>query len=590
MKIAAPALTLALGLLMAVPCLRAQEADAGAVPPWSAESPGAAGAPVAVGLDVVSGREDSLSISSQASVVTLRDLATGRTETTAIPGDPSLLNRKFSIRVRSTGEGAQVPVALPPIPLPGLRIFPTLILQAASTDLSLDFADKPEPADSTSLEGRTPLYGLGMGFTASPCGSCPWFVTAGYRYSTLPGMNAVRSPSFAAPDFEVLQDRTRLSLRRDEGLVRIGRRLPGGRAAAYLGLLYSREQLTDDDTVQLSSRRVAEQMLLSSRIRLASTATAGLTGVEAHVVGPLLLRLEAVFGGGRSGVALKLAYLRLPAPPPPQQVPRRSPDRSQEEVARQILPRLQQIREDLARAPGPPSHPGPPNLPSLPPGSAAPAWVSAAAVAQWLDRLEQELLDALAGQELVALRDSVRDLFRRAREDLGVTSEAAGIDPTRSSLALASFRPADQAALGAAPGAGDGRVDARKLGFWQCSFRSFLDTIERWSRNHQLQIDLTIESLPDQAAFSMAPDSYRHDPTHYAHCVTKAPLPGIWRGLYWYTVDLGKGYKPIAKNDEYLDLTLSSLPVVRCTLAKTSDEHHTSCYLVDVQPDKDCQP
>ncbi len=590
MKIAAPTLTLALGLLMAAPCLRAQEADAGAVPPWAVESPGAAGAPVAVGLDVVSGREDGLLISSQASVVTLRDPATGRTETTAIPGDPSLLNRKFSIRVRSTGEGAQMPVALPPIPLPGLRIFPTLILQAASTDLSLDFADKPKPADSASLKGRAALYGLGLGLTASPCGTCPWFVTTGFRYSTLPGLTATRSPRFAPPDFDVLQDRSRLSLRRDEGLIRIGRSLPSGRAAAYLGLLRSREHLTDDDTVQLSSRRVAEQMLLGSRTRLASTATAGLTGVEAHLAGPLLLRVEAVFGGGRSGVALKLAYLRLPAPPPPQQLPRRRPDRSQEEVARQIVQRLQRVREELARAPSPPSHPTPPNLPGLPQEAAAPAFVSAAAVARWLDRLEQEFLDALAGQELVALRDAVRDLFRRAREVLGVTSRGAGVYPSRSSLAQASFRPNFQVATGVASGRGEKRVAARKVGFWRCQGRALLDKIERWSRNHQLQIDLTIESVPDQADFSMAPESYRQDRTQHAHCVTKAPLPGIWRGRYWYAVDLGKGYKPIAKDHEYLDLTLDSLPVVRCTLAKTSAEHQTSCYLVDVQPDKDCPP
>src|ERR1700694_920989 len=157
MKIAALTHFLALGLLVPEPFLRAQEGDAGAVPPWAVESPGAAGAPVALGLDVVTGREDGLRISSEPTVVTLRD-PSGRTETSFIPGDPSLLNRKFAIRVRSTGEGAQVPVALPPIPLAGLRIFPTFIVQVASTGLSLDFADKPQPADSTSLKVRAPLY------------------------------------------------------------------------------------------------------------------------------------------------------------------------------------------------------------------------------------------------------------------------------------------------------------------------------------------------------------------------------------------------------------------------------------------------
>jgi hypothetical protein len=570
---------------------------------------GAAGAPLTVGLDVVSGQDAGLRISSQSSVVTVRDLAAGTTETSIVPGDPALLNRKFSIRIRSTGEGGQLPIALPRIALGGVAIFPTLILQAASTDLSLDFTDRPEPADSTALQGRAPLYGMGFGLAAPLCPGCPWFASAGYRVSLLPELTAERSPAFEAPGFVVLQDQSRFRLRSDEGLLRIGRGLPGGRAAAYLGLLRGRDLVTDDDVVQLSSPRVGLQQLLSTRTRLAAETTAGLAGLEARLAGPLMLRLETVFGSGRSGGALKLAYLRLPPPPPPPPAPGRQDD-AQERIARRILPRLAEIRAELDRrlASLPSVQPGAPGvqpgLPGAPPGPALPALVSAAAVAQLLDDVERQLLAALAEPELVALRDYVEDLFRSARQDLGLAARTGSAGAPAASLALASFRrpPASAAsalsaasaglatpAINGAPPAGRG-LEARKVGFWACRIDVLVETIQSWARKRELQIDLIVESDPDHARFSMTPYSYRARPAESYRTDGKLMvIPGVWRGRYSYTVALGKDFQ--ARQEEPLDLVQGSPRSIHCHLARRSDANDaSSCDPRPQEADRRCAP
>jgi len=182
----------------------------------------------------------------------------------------------------------------------------------------------------------------------------------------------------------------------------------------------------------------------------------------------------------------------------------------------------------------------------------------------------------------VALRDSVKDLFRRAREDLGVTPGTAGIYPPRTSLARASFRPTLRAELAAAPDAGERGVEARKVSFWKCKIGSFGEKLGRWARNHELKLDWTIVSMPDEAYFSMAPYSYQQYP---AHCVARCRLEGVWRGRYGYKVTF-EGHKSIAQDQDDLDLTQTSQPVIQCKL----DSEVTSCNLVDVQSDKECPP
>jgi hypothetical protein len=557
-RIVGPTICCALGLLGPQVSLRAQAPEPAGAPPWSVESPGAADAPFVIGLDVVYGRMDGLRITSQDSVVTLRDPATGTSETTAIPGDPALLNRKFSIRVRSTGEGAQIPIALPRIPLAaGVSLFPTFVVQGASTDLTLDFADKREPADSTSLRGRAPLYGLGLSLAAPLCPGCPWFASAGYRFSTLRGLAAARSPAFDPPGFDVLQDRSRLSLRRDEEVFRVGRGLPGGRVAVHLGLLRSRDLLAEDDTVQLASRQVAEQTLLSSRTKLAANATAGLAGVEARVAGPLLLRLEAVFGGGSSGVALKLAWIELPpvVPPPPAE-PSSHPDRPQEEVAAQILSGLEPIRAELARRMA--------SLETVRPDPAGPVLVSATAVARLIDDMERELLAALWGQELAALCDYVRYVCQGLRQALHLPATTAGAAPPRAAVAQASFRTAFLAAHRVAPPGDDRGITDRGR-------------------------DLVVVSAQEPAYFQMAPYSYRANSTGLRRIKGKRlVLQDVWRGLYWYNVKRDR-FKP--PDGDRLFLIEGSPRAIHCTLAETSKADLTLCEPDPVEPGgKECSP
>ncbi len=569
MKFAKTTQLFALGLLVAWAPSRAQAlADAGAVPPWAVESPGAAGAPLAVGLDFATARDAGLHISAQSSVVTLQDLATGTTQTYTVPGDPALLNRKFSIRISSTGEGAQLPIALPKIPLAGVGIYPSLILQGASNDLSLGFTDRPEPADSTALAGRAAVYGIGVALAAPLCRGCPWFATVGYRVSLLPGLTGQRSPGFDAPGFAVLQNRSEFRLRADQGLLRIGRGLPGGRAAVYLGLLRGRELVTDDDVLQLGSSQVGQQMLISSRTRFAAETTAGLAGVESRLVGPLMLRLETVFGSGQSGAALKLAWLDLPKPGHQAGAPPGGPagggvgggplpgrqDAVQDRIAVRILPRLQEIRGELAR-----------RLARLPPGPAGPALVAAAAVAQLLDDIEQELLQTLAAPELLALRGSVQDLFRRARLDLSLASSAK-IGPAPSTPVPASYRRAP-------PPAGRG-LDAQKTAFWFCKIDALVATIETWARKRELQFDLAVESEPDHARFSMVPYSYRGHPAEtYRTDGAQTVIEGVWRGRYEYTVALGKDFSP---GQGELDLVQGSPRRLLCHLAPSAAADDTS--------------
>jgi hypothetical protein len=572
----------ALSFLLPQASLPAQAAEAGAVTgtisPWAVESPGAAGAPFGIGIDFASERSTGLRITSADSVVTLRDLARGTTETTSLPGDPSLLNRKFAIRVRSTGEGAQVPIALPRLRLGGVSLFPTLILQAASTRVAVDFADLPQPTDSTALGGRAFLYEPGLALAARLCSDCPWFAAAGYRLGILRHLSAWRSPGFAAPGFTVLEDRSRLGLRQDEALLRIGRSLPGGRVAVYLGLVWGRDQLVDDDAVRLRSDQ-AEETDLSSRTRLAVSATAGLVGIEARITGPLLLRLEGVVGGGRSGVALKLAYLRMPAPRPPQKPPRRY-ERSQQEVARQILARLGRVEEALAAEPRAPrgARPGEPEM------------VPAAAVAHWLDDVERQFLAALAGEELIALRDYVRDLFQRARQDLGLaaarTVAESGGRP-RGLLAQASLTSRPRPAGAAVLPRQDQEVSRRKLDTWHCRFDDLKENFRRWAQHLRLQIDLQVKSEPeDGRQFGIEPYSY---PPGHQDLRTNGTLEGVWRGLYRYTVDGGESYQEAA--GDRLDLVRGSPLIVLCHLAPISDaEDTTSCDPQSEEAERACPP
>lgn len=145
-------------------------------PPWAVEAPGGAGARYGLGLDLFFEHQESLRITFMEQTLQARDLLTGREESQVVRTDPGLLNRKFDLRWDLAGAGIQPAVALP---LPRtLGLYSTLVFQAASADVSLDFRDRNRPEDSSSLDGRGPLFGTGLDVTRSLCRSCPWFAGA----------------------------------------------------------------------------------------------------------------------------------------------------------------------------------------------------------------------------------------------------------------------------------------------------------------------------------------------------------------------------------------------------------------------------
>ncbi|HVT61353.1 MAG TPA: hypothetical protein VHR45_23520 [Thermoanaerobaculia bacterium] len=518
MKIAGLILTFASSLLLPGGSLLAQGVERGEPPPWAVESPAAAGAPFALGLDYVYDREDGLRISSATSVVTLRDLASGRTDTSTISSDPSLLNRKFDIRWTATGEGAQIPIALPQLRLAGVGIDPTLVLQAASTALTLRFFDKPEPADSTALSGRASIFGMGLTLTAPLCRRrCPWFATAGYRFSELRPFAAGRSPAFAAAGFTVLEDQTRLRLRRDEGLLRIGRSLAAGRVALYLGWLRRRDLLRDDDTLLLRSEQVAEETLLTSSTRLGATTTAGLAGLEARLAPPLLVRIETIFGGRHLAVALKVAYLRLPARRPGVTIVHPSKEEERRRTAAKlaqslvealpgILERFQAQRRKLLAEGG---------------GDAYPK----DGIAALLDSTESELVRELKEEDLAPVRDYVGEVFQQARSDLGLSPRTARRRSSTPRVALASLRAvADEPPPSRPRGLADPVLDG---------LEAFMKGLYERATKNDLIVDLCVVSEPEGARVTI----YSKDGTKIDPVETTGPMESVFRGRYFYTVE-----------------------------------------------------
>jgi len=115
---------------------------AATAPPWTVDSPAAAGhgARFGIGTGYLSERQESLRIESQQSA--------------GVDGDADLLNRKFDLEWEVNGPVAQVPLALSCFRLTNLiRVFPTLTLEAGSVDVSLHSIAKTEPGSDATLSG-----------------------------------------------------------------------------------------------------------------------------------------------------------------------------------------------------------------------------------------------------------------------------------------------------------------------------------------------------------------------------------------------------------------------------------------------------
>jgi hypothetical protein len=587
--------------------------SASGTPPWSAEAPGAAGtagAPLGLGLDALSERQGSLTIDSAQTLVTTQDLARGTTLTQILDGDPGLLNRKFSIRWKASGFGAQVPLALPRFALgEGLSITPTLVLQAAGSDVELDFIDLPEPQASTSLHGRGLQLGAALDLVGPLCRRCGWYAGAGYRYRFFPRFSVERGQPVEEPGARVTASDVRLGRTVGEASFRLGRVFGRDRAALYVGFLRRRARTTVDDDLTLVEDAIGQQTRLVSRTRFASTATEALAGLDVHVGGPLFVRAEVTFGKGDSTVLGKVVIVPPLEPWFPEVHLRRPPDPERQrasQIAAAIAPGLAAIRERFVKESR--------RLLAQQPAPSAPE------VSRLLDDTRCALLSTLSAPELTALRDYVKDLFAKAREGLGLGPSIAGCaftgvtEPLEERLAAPPGPPGPPPAAAvpveAAPrrlveqtgGAGPARapalaparapralpavlspgwhanavraeaqrtdVDRRAAQTWFERITDVLSTMFRQANEDDERVPLCIKSEPLQGAqFSL---HYINEPKVKvlgARPINTNHQQRIYRGLYDYSVEL-EHFKPLNKDtqDTQIDLVMDSSPILKCVL------------------------
>jgi hypothetical protein len=315
--------SIGLALALAAGPLRAQEpldlglSDGGALkgilekvlnspPPWAVESPGAAGATFGLGLDSLFEHQESLNLASMRTTVTVRDSGGGGS-VTEVPGDPALLNRKFDFLSELQGEGTQGSIALPIL---GLRIYPTFHWQALSADLRLDFLNRPEPAESTSIEGRGLFYGVGFDLVTTLCNQCGWFASAGYQVQDMPSFSADRSPRIAGLDLS--RDEVRIRRQVRDTSFRIGYGGPNARVISYTGVRRRSTDLDIEDELGFRGPGpdgTSEETRLRTRTKIQGEATLAVAGLNVNFGGRFFGRAETAIGDGDRVVMVKVVYL-----------------------------------------------------------------------------------------------------------------------------------------------------------------------------------------------------------------------------------------------------------------------------------------
>lgn len=302
----------------------------------------------------------------------------------------------------SSATGVQVPLALSCFRLKdSLCLFPTLTLEAASVDVTLN------PGSGNPLHGSGDLFGAGLDVAFALCESCPGFVSGGYQFRTIPGVD-LQGGGSGDP---------RLSRDVHVASARLGYVLPGNRFAPYVGL---RGQWRD-----------AEIGIEPRREKLESEVTEGILGVDARLWGPMYGRLEIMAGGPDRdcSVQVNLAWVGpnrteeraevLKQTEKQAKAREKAEERQRREklerftaIAAELIPQLARILDDF-RA-------GWRALQVVEGPDGEPAYL-AEEVDALLLRNENALLDLLAQyQELEPLADWVRDRFREARVDLGL--------------------------------------------------------------------------------------------------------------------------------------------------------------------------
>ncbi|MGH2726383.1 MAG: hypothetical protein ACRDKS_05345, partial [Actinomycetota bacterium] len=257
---------------------------AGQAPPWALESPRAAGAAYGLGLDWLFERQESLEVKESSRPVT----------------DLPYVSRGIDLRWELTGPAVQVPIALPSLG----RLHPSLVLRAASADVTVDSPERPQDeVDRTSFDGRGTLLGATLDLAGSLCGGCPWFASGRYGFEDLSELEADGTTPFS---FGLAADEIRLGRRAHELSGRVGYVFPGGRAATYLGARGRRSEVEIEEEL---SRDPATGKQITTHTRLESEEVSGFAGIDAHLAGPLFGRLEGSFGADDQAFLVKLVYL-----------------------------------------------------------------------------------------------------------------------------------------------------------------------------------------------------------------------------------------------------------------------------------------
>jgi len=390
-------------------------------PWWLAESPGASGARFGLGLDYRFEDLDSLLAAALTATVTLRD-PEGGSSTQVIPGDPGLNNRKFDYEVEVRSWGGQAPIALPQLGLGGrMTLFPSLVIEAATTEITFDFRDRTEPELSTSITGRGVSYGAGLETVGTFGREDKWFVGGGYRFWTLPDLDLERSPGFD-PILDVVHDEIHLDQDTHLASLRVGRVFAGGRLTPWLGARGRWTELEIDDRLAFVSPNGVETDL-RTRSRFESDSVLAVAGVDARLGDRLAGRVEVSYGDGDVAALLKVVYLVAPPAGAPPWTPRK--------VAERIAAEFDRISREFsldAEALGP--------LRATDPG----LYLSRAL--DLLEETERRAVEVLERERYLGLADWLRDRAEEARAGLqaGAPASPAAVRTPGPAVVLASLR------------------------------------------------------------------------------------------------------------------------------------------------------
>ena len=406
---------------------------------WLAESPGTSGARFGLGVDYLFDDLDSLLNAASTQTVTLIDPQGGRS-TQVIPGDPGLNNRKSDYEVEVESWGIQAPIALPRLRF-GRRmtLFPSLVAEVTTTEVTFDFRDRTVAGDSTSISGRGVSWGLGLEGVAAFGRGGEWFVVGGYRFRSLPDIDLERTPALGdlgtggQPGHLLTFVRDEVAFSQDTHLVslRLGCAFAGGRVNPWVGVRGRWTDVEVDD--ELSFVSVLDDLDgdgtpdlrtdLLTQSRFESDSALAVAGVDARLGESLVGRAEVGYGDGDVGALLKVVYL-VPKPPG-------SPPWTPRKVAQTIAAEFERILREFTR-----------QAERLDPLRASEPALYLSRALELVDRTEQDAVEVLEGEGYIALADWLRDRGTEARAGLraGAPATSAASRSPRATVALAALR------------------------------------------------------------------------------------------------------------------------------------------------------